>query len=246
MPLQVENLTAGYGKRGVLQGVSLTLNVGEVVALIGPNGSGKSTLLRCIARAIKYDTGTLTIDGENLSAMNARAVARKITFVPQENPMPYAFTVAELVGLGSVGQGTNAQREAMELLDLLPLANRSVVGLSGGERQRAALARGLAQETPYLLLDEPTAHLDLKHQQSLLNVARERAQSQKTGVLVVLHDLNLAAASADTLCLMHKGEIVASGAPSDVLTPEILHTYYQTNVFITADERNGRPLVHPL
>lgn len=249
MSLSARGLSAGYRGAEAVRDVDLTVEPRRVAVLIGPNGSGKSTLLRCLARAHPPRQGSVRVDNEDLYRLSAHAAARRIAYVAQENPAPFAFTVSELVALGaSIGVTGRPQQDrveaALRLLDLNGLAGRSLLTLSGGERQRAALARAFAQETPYLLLDEPTAHLDLRHQIALLEAVRAVAAGGK-GVLLILHDLNLAAAYADVLFLLHEGRLFASGTPGQTLTAETIRQVYQTNVFIEADPISGRPRVVP-
>ena len=251
MTLSADSLTARYGSLPpVLENVSVTVEPGRVTALIGPNAGGKSTLLRCLARAHPPASGRVSIGPDDLYRLPAREAARRIAYVPQDNPMPFAFTVAELIMLGAdaapVGDHADRSRrisEAVALFDLEPLAERSLLTLSGGERQRAALARAFAQNTPFLLLDEPTLHLDLRHQAALLRAVRTAAREKGQAVLLVLHDINQAAAAADTLLLLHGGRIAASGEPATVLSAERLSEAYQTSVLIRDDLATGKPHV---
>lgn len=241
MSLEARNITAFYGKQTVVRDFSLEVAKGQVTVIIGPNGSGKSTLLRCLARAHRHHKGIVLFDGVDACTLTARDAAKIFAYVPQDNPMPFAFTVAELVGLS--GSPEESWSETLETLALAEFKHRSVSSLSGGERQRAALARGLAQATPYLLLDEPTAHLDLRHQKALLVTLRQRAEVHNVGVLLVLHDLNLASIYGDNLFLINNGVLEASGPPEEVLTENILQDCYQTNVFVSRAASGGRPLI---
>ncbi len=244
MPLMAQRLTAGYAGRDALHAVDCEVIPGTVSILIGPNGSGKSTLLRCLARGLPPRQGRVLLEGDDLYVLPPHAVAARIAYVAQNNPFHFSFTVQELVHLGAAAAshpsrpqtpGSDAHErveQALRALDLDALAARSLLALSGGEQQRAAIARALAQDTPYLLLDEPTAHLDLRHQNRLLHLLRHEARAQHKAVLIVLHDVNLAAAWADRLILMHQGRIAASGEPTTVLTPETLASVYQTDVLV--------------
>jgi ABC-type cobalamin/Fe3+-siderophores transport systems, ATPase components len=249
MPLTAESVTAGYGARRVLHGVSVSADAGAVTVILGPNGSGKSTLLRCLAGALPPASGAVRCDGADLYRLSAARVAQAIAVVPQETPMPFAFTARELIALGANAPGDpvgaeQRARRAATLMDLDPLLDRSVVTLSGGERQRAAVARALAQDTDYLLLDEPTAHLDLKHQGRLFDALRTRAHQEGKGVLVVLHDLAAAAAVADRAVLMRGGEIAAAGEVKNVLVPDTLKSVYEVDIgLLTGDD--GRTYLSP-
>ena len=249
MSLVARDLWAGYRRDTVVRAVSCTITPGQMTAVIGPNGSGKSTLVRCLARALPPRRGAVLLDGADLYALSPRKTAAYLAYAPQETAIGFDFTVRELVALGAERAATPtpplAERvmQALRTLDLEPLAGRSLLTLSGGERQRAAIARALAQSTPYLLLDEPTAHLDLRHQIQLLHLLRRAAREQGRAVLVVLHDLNQAAGYADTLLLLQHGQILAQGAPPAVLTPEQLGQVYQTPVYVKRHPASGRPWV---
>jgi iron complex transport system ATP-binding protein len=249
--LVAAGLHAGYGRERVLHGIDACIPAAAVTALIGPNGSGKSTLLRCFTGALRASAGAVVCDGISLTRIPIAELARRVAYVPQETPAPYAFTVQELVSLAPAGRhtqvtpvvnGLNAVDEALDTLDLLPLRHRSLTRLSGGERHRAAIARGLAQNAPYLLLDEPTAHLDLKHQRSVLDAVRARA-AQGVGVLLVLHEIDLAAHWADTILLLHQGRVAAHGRADDVLTSETLSGVYDADVRIVRSP-DGRRFFH--
>lgn len=233
------DLSFAYRRRAVLRDINLAAAAGQVTALVGPNGSGKSTLLRCIAGALRSDVGRITFNDTNLLRLSARERSRLIAYVPQNNLAPFAFTVAELVGLGSAvsrtlppeshkqSDGQRRVQAALEQMELGGYEHRALPTLSGGEQQRAAVARALAQETPCLLLDEPTAHLDVRHQTRLLQTARHAARNENRVVLVVLHDLNLAALWADNVAVLHQGRIVAQGTTDSVLLPAVLEPVYQ-------------------
>lgn len=243
--LAAEAIWAGYGSAlPALRNVSCQVACGTVTVLVGPNGSGKSTLLRCLAHALAPRQGRVVVDGHDLRALRPAALAALIAFVPQTVPPPFAFSVRELVGLSARVQ-PDALQSALRDLDLEPLAEHSLPHLSGGQLQRAFLARALAQNTPFLLLDEPLAHLDLRHQVRLLDRLRALTRSENKAVLLVLHDLNLAARCADRVVLLDNGEIAAQGGVADVFQQAILTTVYQTPIFVSFDARSGRPFVSP-
>lgn len=249
MALIAADITAGYGRRAAVAKAHLEVQRGEVVGLIGANGSGKSTLVRCIARALRPFQGKVLVDGDDLYHLPAAKSARRVAYVPQETPMPYAFTVQELVGLyDASGRERENEKPRMERvlaqMDLEPLIRRSVLSLSGGERQRAALARGLAQGAAYLLLDEPTTHLDLRHQVAILEAAREAAREPwQTGVLVVLHDLSLAGLYCDRLYVLYQGQVVDEGEPGEVLTEEKIERWFGVRVTVEQDTHSERPMM---
>lgn len=253
--LKIEGLSVSYGRRRVLQSVSLSVASGEVLALIGPNGSGKSTLVRAASGVIPIEAGSITVDGRALAQLSTMERARCLAVVPQARSLPPAFSVYEsiLMGrtpylgwLGRAGEQDHERvRYALDRTQMTPLAERMVGELSGGEQQRVLLARALAQDTPVLLLDEPTTHLDLQHRESLVNLVRELAKTRDLAVLVVLHDLNMASLYADRVSLLVEGEIQATGTPSEVLTEARLSQVYNVAVHIIPHPEYGNPLILP-
>jgi iron complex transport system ATP-binding protein len=251
--LRGTGIVAGYGDRTVLHGIDLEVAPGEWVALIGPNGAGKSTLLKAIAGAVP-SSGTRSLDGQDLGGLRRREVARRLAVVPQVPDIPGGITVLDYVLLGRTpyvrywGWETAADvrraRDVIERLSLTDLAARPVVELSGGERQRAVLGRALAQDAGVLLLDEPTAALDIGHQQQVMELVDELRTEHGIAVLAAVHDLTLAAQYADRLVLMDGGVIVAGGAARSVLSSDILTRHYGASVTILHDER-GRPVIAP-
>ena len=248
--LQGRNISVRIGERTLLDGVSLTLAPGEVVALAGPNGAGKSTLLRVLAGDLTPTGGEVTLDGRPLARYRARELALRRAVLPQQTLMQFAFTAREVVAMGRHPHDTRRDApddEAIIAAALLrtetaPLAERAYPSLSGGEQGRVSLARVLAQEAPSLLLDEPTAALDLRHQQAVMAIARELAREGAT-VLAVLHDLNLAAAYADRIALMHAGRLVADGPPWQTLTEPLLTDVFACPIAVTPHPVRGCPLV---
>lgn len=250
--LKIENLSVNYGSRRVLHEVSLSVQSGEMLALIGPNGAGKSTLIRAASGVIP-STGRVRTNGDDFHALDPMRRARYVAVVPQAISLPPAFTVWETVlmgrtpHLGFLGQTSRADEElarrALARVHADDLAERRVGELSGGERQRILLARALCQSTPILLLDEPTAHLDLQYQVSLLELVRKLVREDNLAVLVALHDLNLAARYADRVALMVAGRIKAVGAPREVLTAELISESYCWPVEVVEHPLAGGPLV---
>ncbi len=253
--LSIDSLDVGYGERRVLHDVSLDLPAGQVLALIGPNGAGKSTLIRAISGILLPRSGRIRLGDHELGALGASQRARLLAVVPQARNLPPAFTVFETVLLGRtphlnwLGQ-TSAQdearaRKAMQRTDTLSLAERRVGELSGGEQQRVLLARALAQSAPLLVLDEPTSHLDLQYQVSLLQMVRDLAHQDGYAVLIALHDLNLVARYADQVVLLVQGEIQAYGLPEQVLEARRLSQAYHTHLHVYPQGPDGRPFVVP-
>lgn len=253
--LKIEGLSVSYGVRKVLHAVSLDVQSGEVLALIGPNGAGKSTLVRAVSGVIPVLSGKVGANGDDLLSLPAIKRARYLAVVPQAVSLPPAFTAWETVLLGRtpylnfLGQISEKDEQiarlALQKVDALELAERRVGELSGGEQQRVLLARALAQSTPVLLLDEPTAHLDLQHQVSLMETVRSLAHTDNLAVLVALHDLNLAAHYADRVVLLVAGEVKAAGTPRQVLTPELISTAYHLPVRVVPHPFADVPLVLP-
>lgn len=254
--LTIENIAISYGEQEVLHGVTLEVSAGELVGVIGPNGSGKSTLLRGITRVIPLKRGRVLLGGEDAAQLTRRQLAQRVAVVPQVPVLPEAFTALEVVLLGRAPHLSLLQREgtrdlvaaqrAMHQTHCWHLAVRRMSELSGGERQRVVLARALAQETPVLLLDEPTAHLDVAHQVGTFDLLQRLCRDRHLAVLVVVHDLTLAGLYCDRLSLLYEGHIVAAGPPWQVLTPAHIAGAYGVPVHISAHPQSGRPVVVPL
>lgn len=252
--LKIQSLSVSYGSRQILHDVSLDVQSGEVLALIGPNGAGKSTLIRAASGVIPY-AGYIRANGEDFASLNPMRRAKYIATVPQAVSMPPAFTVWETVLLGRtpylgfLGQPSQHDeeiaRQSLQRVSALPFSGRRVGELSGGEQQRILLARALCQSTPILLLDEPTAHLDLQYQVSLLELVTELAHKDNLAVLIALHDLNLAAHYADRIALMVAGKIKAIGKPKEVLQPELIAEAYCLPVQVVKHPFLDVPLVLP-
>lgn len=256
--LSGEDLVLGFGRRTVVDQVSVTLRPGRVTALVGPNGSGKSTLLRGLARLHVPSAGAVSVGdpARPITALSAREFAREVTLFAQSRHAPQGLSVREVVAFGRhpyrrlfAGMSADDARvveRSLEATGIGSMADRAAGELSGGELQRVWLAACLAQETDVVLLDEPTNHLDLRYQVETLELIRDLADVHHVTVGVVLHDLDHAAQVADELLLMKAGRILASGAPADVLTAENIHAAYEVRVEVGVDERTGRLRIDPL
>jgi iron complex transport system ATP-binding protein len=256
MSISIAGVTAGYGRdRAIVSDIDLTINTGEVTVLIGPNGCGKSTLLKTIGRLLRPRRGSIHVDALDVLASDPKRVARAIAYLPQSPIVPTAITVQQLVGYGRAPHqsllGLASPRD-LELVDaaiamtgLDDLRHKSVAELSGGQRQRAFIAMALAQDTPYVMLDEPTTFLDIRHQMETMELVRQLHDAGRTSI-VVLHDIAQAARYGDRLVVMHAGRIVADGKPADVVTPDLLQAVYGLNCLVYPDPVTGTPVATPL
>lgn len=262
----VEGLSFRYGGPGVgerngwvLAGLDFEVRAGEVLGVIGPNGSGKTSLLKLLARVLKPQAGRLHLFGEALEALPQEQVARTVAMVPQESHQAFPFSIAETVLMGRFPhhqrerpllgfrwerpEDLRLAEQAMRDADVLHLAHRSIGDVSGGERQRAVIARALAQEPRVLLLDEPTAFLDLNHQVEIGTILRRLNGERGLTVVLVSHDLNLASELCDRVLLMDRGAVVRLGVPEDVIRPDLIESVYGCPVLVDRHPRSGRPRV---
>lgn len=235
MSISVEHASCTLGGRTVLDDVSLEVTPGRVLVLVGPNGAGKSTLLGVMSGDIPLVHGSVTLEGRILSQWSTEETARRRSVLLQHNDVAFAFTVAEVVRMGrapwpaDLDEDTRLVDAAIDATDLKDFLDRPYRSLSGGERARVSLARVLAQNTPTVLLDEPTAALDLRHQEDIMRIAR-RLAAEGRAVVVVLHDLSLAAAYADDVAILCAGQLHSFGTPPEVLTPETIEDVYRLPV----------------
>lgn len=250
--LRAEHVTFAYREQAVLDDVDLAIQPGELVGVIGPNGSGKSTLIKCLCYTLVPQRGRVWLNGRELGALSARQIAQRIAVVSQASELPPGFTAFEIVLMGRVphlawwqnesARDRDIARAAMEATQTWSLADRLVNQLSGGERQRVVIARALAQEPQILLLDEPTAHLDIKHQIEVMELVQRLAHERGLAVLIVSHDLNLAAQYCSRLVLFKDGRIYKMGAPREVIASETLREVYGVNLLVVPHPQNQRPL----
>jgi iron complex transport system ATP-binding protein len=256
--LEARDVTIKYDERVAVADVSVTLAAGEITALIGPNGAGKSTFLRALNGQVRRSAGVVLLDGEPIDKLSRRTIGRRIAVVAQEAELRFPVTVLEFVLGGrfawasNAGWGWETERDllvadaVLREAELTDLSGRLMNELSGGERQRAVLARALATEAAHLLLDEPTANLDLSHQATLLSLVRSRCDEHQAAALVVTHDINLAAQFADHILLMKHGRVLDAGPPRAVLTPELLREVFDVTVLVDAHPVTSAPRVTPV
>ena len=253
--LIVEDLHFSYNHKGILRGLDLEAREGSLVGIVGPNGAGKTTLLRLISGVLRPATGRISVNGTDLATLSASQRARLVSVVPQNPQLPLGFKVLDLVLMGRNAhlkllqwegpRDMEIARNAMELTDTWHLADRRIGSLSGGERQRTLVAMALAQEAPVMLLDEPTASLDLGHQTGIMDLVRAVQRRRGGAVVVSIHDLTLAAGYCDRLVMLAEGRSYVEGAPDGVLTMENISAVYGARVFIITHPQDGTPVVLP-
>ncbi len=253
--LSADAVTLAYGDRTVVEQLSLDLAPGRITAIVGANGCGKSTLLRALARLLKPRSGAVLLDGTAIAARNTKEIARTLGLLPQSPVAPEGIAVTDLVGRGRhphqkllarwTAHDYQAVADALDATGITDLADRSVDELSGGQRQRVWIAMALAQETDILLLDEPTTFLDVAHQVEVLDLLTDLNRSRGTTIVMVLHDLNLAARYADELVAVLDGRVHALGAPADVVTADLVREVFGLESSVIPDPLTGKPLVLP-
>lgn len=251
----LEDLQAGYGSKRIVDGVSLTIPQGKMTVLVGANGSGKSTLLNTMARMLKPLGGCVTLDGNAIHALPTKTVARQLGILPQSPLLPEGLSVFDLVSRGRFPwQGfmqqwsdgdERAVEQAMTLTGTAEFAHLPVESLSGGQRQRCWIAMALAQETPVILLDEPTTYLDLRYQVEILDLLQDLTRHHGRTVVVVLHDLNFAVNYGDCLVFLRNGKLESVLHDSQYCTPELIRTVFGVDVHMSRNPHTGKPFFMP-
>jgi iron complex transport system ATP-binding protein len=250
--LSIRELNFRYKNINALEGVGLKLNKGEILSIVGPNGAGKTTLLKCIARIVKPEKGTILIDGKDASQMKRLDLARCVGYVPQSSPSKFPITVFDAVLMGRRPYITwKPSKKDLEVvadllmsLDLEDLALRDFDQLSGGEKQKVLLARAFAQDPDYLLFDEPTSNLDLRHQMEVMEMISDMVRERGVAAILAMHDLNLASRFSDRISMINAGKIFCTGEPLQVMTAENIRSVY--GVEVTINLSDGHPYIVPI
>ncbi len=250
--LCIENLWFRYRKADILNDICLDLDKGEIISIVGPNGAGKSTLLKCIAQILKPGRGSVAIAGENAAKIKSPDLVKCIGYVPQDFPSRFPITVFEAVLMGRrpyiswrpSDKDLKIVSDLIKLMELSDLAMQDFDCLSGGQKQKVLLARAFAQETDLLLLDEPTSNLDLKHQLEVMEMISDMSNKKNIGVIMSVHDLNLAARFSDKIIMMREGKIFCRGKPDQVMTIQNIRAVYDVEVMINTDQIH--PFIQPI
>ena len=243
MRLEIRNLSFYFGRRLILGDISFAIPAGAVVSLVGPNGSGKTTLLRCIVGSLDFQSGLISVDGQRIYGKNSREIADRIGYVPQMEINGFPATVFDTVLLGRrpyihwnpSDHDLDVVSETLVLLDLEEFALRDITELSGGEKQKVLIARAIAREPEMLVLDEPTASLDLKHQLEILELINRLTRQNGISVIMAMHDLNLAAMYSDRIVMIKQGGILGDGPPKELMTVENIRLLYGVDVSVTEE-----------
>ncbi|MGD6810368.1 MAG: ABC transporter ATP-binding protein [Candidatus Bathyarchaeia archaeon] len=253
MKLTINKLSFNYTGVQVLKDIDLNVGLGEMISIVGPNGSGKSTLLKCINRILKTKQNTVMIDNSDLNQLDVKELSKLMGYVPQSSSSTFPFTVYDVVMMGrkpyihwSISDhDSEIVVRMLDFLNLSHLAMRNFTELSGGEQQKVIIARALAQQPKFMLLDEPTSSLDIKHQLEILCLLKNLSKSNERSVIVTMHDLNLASRFSDRLIMLKKGAIYAVGSPEDVLTEENIEAVYGIKAKVTSSII-GKPQITPI
>ena len=254
--LQTKNLHAGYEQKLILNDVNISIPQNKISIIIGANGCGKSTLLKTMARLIKPARGEVVLDGKSIHQMPPKQLAKTLGLLPQSPVVPEGISVADLVGRGRFPHQTlfgswskkdyEAVAEALEMMNITEFADRNIDELSGGQRQRVWIAMALAQQTDILFLDEPTTYLDITYQVEILDLLTDLNKKYGTTIVMVLHDINLSARYADYLFTMKEGQLIAEGAPKDIVTSELIKETFNLECAVITDPVSHTPLILPI
>lgn len=253
--LSASKVVAGYDKKIIIHGIDVIIPSNKISVIIGANACGKSTLLKTLARLIKPVSGDIVLDGKQISAIPPKQLAQVLGLLPQSPVVPEGIIVSDLIARGRFpyqtflkGMGKSdydAVEEALDIMGITELANRSVDELSGGQRQRVWIAMALAQQTDILLLDEPTTFLDIAYQIEILDLLTDLNRRRGTTIVMVLHDINLSARYADHIFAMHKGNLIAQGTPSEVITEGLIKQVFGLECSVIKDPVSDSPFIVP-
>ena len=253
--IQVEHISVSYDKIDIIKNMTLSIPKGKITIIIGANGCGKSTLLKTLARLISPESGEVTLDGKKINSIPSKQLAQVLGLLPQSPVVPEGIMVSDLVARGRFpyqtflkGMGKKdheAVEEALEIMGITELANRSVDELSGGQRQRVWIAMALAQQTDILLLDEPTTFLDITYQIEILDLLTDLNRKRGTTIVMVLHDINLSARYADYIFAVYQGKLVAQGNPPEIITAELIKKVFGLDCMVIQDPVSGSPFIVP-
>ncbi len=255
MSIETREIVFGYTAEPLFDGLSVAVGRGEFVGLVGPNGSGKTTFLNLLTRVLKPSSGRILVEGDEVRSLSVRALARKIAVVPQESSMIFPFTVSEVVLMGRAPHLTSIlerdedfdiAKESMEMTGVAHLSDRPITKLSGGERQSVVIARALAQRPSILLLDEPTAFLDIKHQVDIYDILTRLNRERGMTIIAVSHDLNLASNYCERVLVFKEGRLMFDGPPEKAITAETVRDVYGADVMVQKNPQSGRPFVLPV
>lgn len=254
--IEVKNLKFGYREDLVIKNISFDIKQGKFLSIIGPNGSGKSTILKLLNNIYYPKSAKILIEGKDIKSFKKRDLARRMALVPQYTIINYEFTVEEVVLMGrhpykgrferENKNDAEIVREALELTDTLYLKDRIITEISGGERQRVLIAKALAQEPSIILLDEPTAHLDINHQIEILNLLKKLNKEKGTTIVLVIHDINLGIRYSDEIIMLNKGEILGRGTPEQVITKDNIELAYNLKVAIDRNKHTNKIYLTPV
>lgn len=253
--VETENLCFAYNSWDILKNINLSVSKGEIVGIIGPNGAGKSTLIKLLAGLYEAGDGSIRIQQKNIRNYGRKELARQIGYVPQSIDLFHSFSVREIIAMGRFPHLAGFRKEdanaamvierAIQQMDLEQLQHRSLRDISGGEQQRAIIASAIAQEAPLFLLDEPTSALDLEHQQKIYRLLKDLAENQERTIVIVTHDINLAAQFCSRLIMLDKGKVVAEGKPEMVLEFNLIQKVYGIKVYIDVNPFTGSLYILP-
>lgn len=251
--LKIDELTVKYGNLTAVDNVNFSIGLGEFAGIIGPNGSGKSTLLKTVSGFIRPFKGNVLLYDKNVFLIKSKELAKHISFVPEETVTTFSFTVKEIILMGrypytgkfsgETSENIEIAKNSMRLLQVEELSERDINELSTGEKQRVIIARALCQQSEIVLMDEPTAHLDISHQIEILDIIKKLNIEKKLTVIMVMHDLNLASEYCDRILLLNKGIVCADGSPEDVITYQNVENIYKTVVVVNKNPVSGKPHV---